>query len=118
MVVNATFRPLYPLERETVLVVQEAGWAPEPVWTGTENLAPTGIRSRSVQPIASRYTGYATTAPKINILISGKLRYPATPFPRRYQIKHILMYTVFCCGVPQVAILQTKETENGPQVTG
>ena len=22
-----------------------AGWAPEPVWTGAENLAPTGIRS-------------------------------------------------------------------------
>ena len=22
-----------------------AGWAPEPVWTGTKNLAPTGIRS-------------------------------------------------------------------------
>jgi hypothetical protein len=26
-------------------IVQEAGWAPGPVWTGTENLAPTGIRS-------------------------------------------------------------------------
>jgi len=26
-------------------MVQEAGWAPGPVWTGAENLAPTGIRS-------------------------------------------------------------------------
>ena len=26
-------------------IVQEAGWAPGPVWTGAENLAPTGIRS-------------------------------------------------------------------------
>jgi hypothetical protein len=25
--------------------VQEAGWVPAPVWTGTENLASTGIRS-------------------------------------------------------------------------
>jgi hypothetical protein len=25
--------------------VQEAGWAPGPVWTGVENLTPTGIRS-------------------------------------------------------------------------
>ena len=25
-------------------IVQEAGWAPGPVWTGAENLAPTGIR--------------------------------------------------------------------------
>ena len=25
--------------------MQEAGWAPGPVWTGAENLDPTGIRS-------------------------------------------------------------------------
>ena len=28
-----------------VSLVQENGWAPEPVWTGAENLGPTGIRS-------------------------------------------------------------------------
>jgi hypothetical protein len=28
-----------------VPIVQEAGWAPGPVWTGAENLALTGIRS-------------------------------------------------------------------------
>jgi hypothetical protein len=32
-------------EREPVAIVQEAGWAPKPVWTGAENLAPSGIRS-------------------------------------------------------------------------
>jgi hypothetical protein len=26
-------------------IVQEAGWAPGPVWIDAENLAPTGIRS-------------------------------------------------------------------------
>jgi len=31
--------------KDTVLIVQEAGWAPEPVWTGVENLDPTGIWS-------------------------------------------------------------------------
>ena len=31
--------------KDTVPIVREAGWAPEPVWTGKENLAPTGIRS-------------------------------------------------------------------------
>jgi hypothetical protein len=31
--------------KDQVPTVQEAGWAPEPVWTGAENLAPTGIRS-------------------------------------------------------------------------
>ena len=36
--VNATPRPLYPQERDPVPTVQEAGWAPGPVWTGAENL--------------------------------------------------------------------------------
>jgi hypothetical protein len=31
--------------KDPVLIVQEAGWALGPVWTGVENLAPTGIRS-------------------------------------------------------------------------
>jgi hypothetical protein len=42
--VNATPWPLYN-EKDTVPFVYEAGWAPGPVWTGAENLAPTGIRS-------------------------------------------------------------------------
>jgi len=35
---------LYP-GKDPVATVQEAGWAPGPVRTGAENLAPTGIRS-------------------------------------------------------------------------
>ena len=31
--------------KDPVPIVQEAGWASEPVWIGAENLAPTGIRS-------------------------------------------------------------------------
>ena len=31
--------------KDTVPIVYEVGWAPGPVWTGAENLAPTGIRS-------------------------------------------------------------------------
>jgi hypothetical protein len=38
-------RQVYPWERGPVLMVQEAGWNPGPVWTGAENLAHTGIRS-------------------------------------------------------------------------
>ena len=37
----ATFNP----GKDPVPIVQEAGWAPGPVWIGAENLAPTGIRS-------------------------------------------------------------------------
>jgi hypothetical protein len=31
--------------KDPVPIVQEAGWAQVPVWTGEENLAPTGIRT-------------------------------------------------------------------------
>ena len=31
--------------KDPVPIVQEVGWTPGPVWTGEENLAPTGIRS-------------------------------------------------------------------------
>jgi hypothetical protein len=43
-VVKVTPRPLYPREGDSVPIVQEAGWTSRPVWTGAENLAPTGIQ--------------------------------------------------------------------------
>jgi hypothetical protein len=39
------FRQLFTPGEDPIPIVQEAGWAPGPVWTGTEILAPTGIRS-------------------------------------------------------------------------
>ena len=42
----STSRPgRFTTGKDPVPIVQEAGWAPGPVWTGAENLAPTGIRS-------------------------------------------------------------------------
>jgi len=35
----------FTLGKEPVPIVQKAGWVPGPVWTGAENLPPTGIRS-------------------------------------------------------------------------
>ena len=40
-----TPRPLFTPGKGPVSIVQEAGWAPGPVWTGAENLSLTGIRS-------------------------------------------------------------------------
>ena len=37
--------PLFTPWKDPVPIVQEAGWAPGSVWTGAENLAPTGTRS-------------------------------------------------------------------------
>jgi hypothetical protein len=54
-------RRLYP-RKDPVPIVQEAGWAPEPVWRGAENLTPLGFDPRTLQPVASRYTDYAIPA--------------------------------------------------------
>jgi hypothetical protein len=51
-----------------VPIVQGAGWAPGPVWTGAGYLAPTRIRSRTVQSVASRYTDCAIPAPPITFI--------------------------------------------------
>jgi len=53
-------RPQLSPEKDPVPIVQEAGWTSGPVWTGTENLAPPGFYPRTVQPVGSRYTEYAT----------------------------------------------------------
>ena len=55
-VVDATPRPFYPRERDPIPIPQEAGWAPGPVWTGAEKLAPPGSDLRTLQAVASRYT--------------------------------------------------------------
>ena len=116
-----TPRPLLTLGKDPVPIVQEAGWAPGPVWTGAENLASTGIRSpdrqtsnqslptelpahirsldraapslslyrlryrptfdpRTVQPLASLYTDYAT----------GPIRSPDRPAPSQslYRLRY------------------------------
>ena len=44
LIVNATPQPLYRREGPGTHCI-EAGWAPGPVWTGAENLAPTRIKS-------------------------------------------------------------------------
>jgi hypothetical protein len=60
-VVNVTPRPYFTSGKDRVSIVEEAGWAPRPVWTGAENLAPPpGFDPRTVQPLASRCTDCAT----------------------------------------------------------
>ena len=51
-VVSSTPRPHFTPGKELVPIVQEAGWAPGAGLDGAENLVPTGIRSRIVQPVA------------------------------------------------------------------
>jgi NhaP-type Na+/H+ or K+/H+ antiporter len=55
-VVNTTPRPLYP--REIPGTHCTGGWVgPRAVWTCAKILAPPRFDPRTVQPVASRYTG-------------------------------------------------------------
>jgi len=51
-VVSSTIRPHFTPRKDPVPILQETGWATGPVWTGAENLVPTGIRSQTAQPVA------------------------------------------------------------------
>jgi hypothetical protein len=58
-VVSSTPRPYFTPVKDTVPIVQEPGWAPGPVWTGGKS-HPTGFDPRTVHPVVSRYTDWAT----------------------------------------------------------
>jgi len=58
--VSVTHRQDLTTRKDPVPIVQEAGWASGPVWTGAENLAQPGFDPRTVQLVGSRYTDYAT----------------------------------------------------------
>jgi hypothetical protein len=59
---------LFTPGKDLVPIVQEAGWAPGPVWTGAENLASTGIRSLDCPARSQRYTDYATRPTFVHII--------------------------------------------------
>jgi hypothetical protein len=54
--VSLTPWPLFTPGKDPVPIVQKAGWAPGPVWTGAENLAHAGIRSPDRPDWATRPT--------------------------------------------------------------
>ena len=53
--VSSTPRPHFTPGKEPVPILQEAGWAPGPVWTGGKS-RPTGIQSQTVQPVVIRFS--------------------------------------------------------------
>ena len=80
--------------KDPVPIVQEAGWASGPVWTGEENLAPTGIRSPD-RP-AHRLSLY-------------RLRYPAHLLVFIKQVNHDVRSREreISFTVPEIALLTT-----------
>ena len=73
--VKVTRRPLSSRKRYSAPNLHEAAWAPEPVWTSVKNLLPPpGFESRTVHPVASRYTDYANLAPTSYVRIQNILQ--------------------------------------------
>jgi hypothetical protein len=52
---------LHP-ERALLPIVQEAGWASGPVWTGAENLPSPEFELRTIYPVTSHYTDWPNPA--------------------------------------------------------
>ena len=51
-VVSSTPRPHFTFGKDPVPILQEAEWAPGPVWTGEISRPPPGLDPRTVQPVA------------------------------------------------------------------
>ena len=74
--VRVTPRPHFTPGKDPIPIVQEAGWASGPVWTGAENLVPTGIWSpdrpaHSQSLYGLRYPAhklYALTGTRTNVV--------------------------------------------------
>ena len=83
--VSVTPRPLFTPGKDPVPIVQDAGWAPGPVWTGAENLAPTRIRSPD-RPVRSqslyRLSYPAHALDRVECLTSRLGRFTAGKEPR------------------------------------
>jgi hypothetical protein len=76
--VSVTPRPLFTPGKDPVTILQEVGWAPGPVWTGAENLAPTGIRfpDRS----ARSQSLYRLRYPAHEVIVKVKEKYFKAPY--------------------------------------
>ena len=98
-VVSSTLRPYFAPGKDPVPIVQEAGWAPGPVWTGIKS-RPTGIRSPDRQPAVSPYNDWATwptTQCNYSLLVHDKWyiwKRPSTLCRRRnYKINFLSVNT-------------------------
>jgi len=69
---NSTPKPLYHQERDGAPLIQENGLAPGLVCMHTENLAPSGCKPQTVQPVMSHiFTLYSV--PQLHIWAQHKL---------------------------------------------
>jgi hypothetical protein len=84
--VSVTPLPLFTPWKDPIPIVQEAGWAPGPVWTGAENLDTSGIRSpdrpaRNQSLYRLRYPAHVTSYSFIHLVV--RLTTGPKPLPKR-----------------------------------
>jgi hypothetical protein len=60
--------------KNPVPIVQEAGWAPGPVWTCAKNLAPTGIRSPNRPALSQSLYRLSYPGPRLKIYNGRKIQ--------------------------------------------
>jgi hypothetical protein len=84
--------------KELVPIVQEAGWAPGPVWTGAENLTPTGIRfaNRPARSQSLYRLSYVTNHSKVKFNLKSRRIFSS----RRIQKYHYLYALGICVTYP------------------
>jgi len=100
--VSVTPRPLFTPGKDPVPIVQEAGWALGPVWTGAENLASIGIRSpdrpaRSQSLYRLRYPAHFIWSSMIKLVLTELLNKWDLPFRAHFfvfTINNLLIYTI------------------------
>jgi len=54
-----------PRERDPVFIVMDARWVLRPIWTGAQNLAPTGITSLNLLPRSELLYGLSYPDPLV-----------------------------------------------------
>ena len=102
-------RRLFAPGKDPVAIVQEAGWAPVPVWIGAENLAPTEIRcpdrlARSQSLYRLRYPAHTTgmNCPKIKMIVLSEGSQTALVCPA-YK-NGVTVITSFTCSEPFIVL--------------
>jgi hypothetical protein len=97
--------------KDLVLIVQEAGWAPGPVWISTKTLSPTGIRSPVRQ--ACSQSLYRLSYPGPFIWPKDKNKRSWFQLSNRDFLERTDMFsfTIWCLDVLQLCIINYKITQ-------
>ena len=93
-------RLLFTTGKDPIPIVQEAGWAPGPVGTGAENLAPTGIRSLDCPAHSQSLSRLSYPAHNANTYFSKKRRSVKKDLDKVVKMANRNIYDVNHNGMP------------------